>query len=165
VFKNTVIIYCLPNWRNISGYVIATSTIAFFVSSHSVFLVLMVFSTIRLTELVHIHPPMYVTFAFWSICIPLIIHTLMSKLTEIIYVSNMVISKLRNSVQYSTSKHIPYKTLRYLRPHKLYFGVDSVRCFSLKRQSQFAYYGVLIEYCINALVSIPNFNVNSFAAS
>jgi hypothetical protein len=115
-----------------------------------------VFAIIRLQSLIEVAWPMYGTVVITAVLVPLMAD---AELPEAIRISDNTEAILRKWKLKMTmvrgDKRYYFKKIASLRPCSMYAGLGNVMFFPLRKSTKTTYYGLMIYYVTNALISIP----------
>jgi hypothetical protein len=116
-----------------------------------------VFAIIRLQSLIEFAWPMYGTFVIMAVVVPLMADAELPKAIRIFENTEAILRKWKLKMTFAVrgDKRYYLKKIASLRPCSIYAGLGDVMFFPLRKSTKTTYYGLMIYYVTNALISVP----------
>jgi hypothetical protein len=116
-----------------------------------------VFTIICLQDLIHVSWPTYGCTVIIAIIIPLLADAELPKAIRIFDKTEAILGKwkLKMTLAVRGNRRYYFKKIKSLRPCSIYAGLGDVLFFSLRRSTKTTYYGLMVYYVINTLISVP----------
>jgi hypothetical protein len=116
-----------------------------------------VFAIIRLQSLIEVAWPMYGTVVITAVLVPLMADAELPEAIRIFDNTEAILRKWKLKMTFGVGggKRYYFKKIASLRPCSMYAGLGNVMFFPLRKSTKTTYYGLMIYYVTNALISIP----------
>jgi hypothetical protein len=116
-----------------------------------------VFAIIRLQELIHVSWPTYGAFLILGVVVPLLANTELPEAIRIFDNTEAILRKwkLKMTLVVRGNRRYYFKKIASLRPCSMYAGLGDVKFYPLRKSTKTTYYGLMIYYVVNTLISVP----------
>jgi hypothetical protein len=116
-----------------------------------------VFAIIRLQDLIHVSWPTYGAFLILGVVVPLLANTELPVAIRIFDNTEAILRKwkLKITLVVGGNRRYYFKTIASLRPCSMYAGLGNVNFYPLRKSTKTTYYGLMIYYVVNTLISVP----------
>jgi hypothetical protein len=143
----------------VSTYVgVFSSPFAFVIMSYGLaFEIASVFAVIRLQGLIHVSWPTYGCTIIFAIVIPLLADAELPEAIRIFDNTEAILRKwkLKMNLEVRGNRRYYFKKIKSLRPCSIYAGIGDVVFYPLRRSTKTTYYGLMVYYVVNTLISVP----------
>jgi hypothetical protein len=143
----------------VSGYVgVFSSPLAVAIMSAGFGLeIASVFTIIRAQFLIQVSWPIYVGAIILAVIIPLFADAELPEAIRIFDNTDVILRhwKLKMTIAVGGSKRYYIRKIASLRPCSMYAGLGDVMFFSLRKSTKTTYYGLMVYYVVNTLISVP----------
>jgi hypothetical protein len=135
-----------------------SSPFAFVIMSYGLaFEIASVFAVIRLQGLIHVSWPTYGCTIIFAIVIPLLAEAELPEAIRIFDNTEAILRKwkLKVNLEVRGNRRYYFKKIKCLRPCSIYAGIGDVVFYPLRRSTKTTYYGLMVYYVVNTLISVP----------
>jgi hypothetical protein len=141
------------------GYVgVFSSPFAIAIMSYGLALeIATVFTIIRLQDLIHVSWPIYGCTIILATVIPLLADAELPEAIRIFDNTEAILRKwkLKMTLEVRGNRRYYFKKIKSFRPCSMNAGLGDVVFYPLRRSTKTTYYGLMVYYVVNTLISVP----------